>query len=78
MYQPPEDYAREAVLAKEMGYTAYKMRPALGPDLDVETVRLMREATGPDFGLMVDAHSWWRMGDRSYTPETIADLARAP
>ena len=77
MYQPPEGYAREAVLAKEMGFTAYKMRPALGPDLDVETVRLMREATGPDFGLMVDAHSWWRMGDRSYTPETITDLAKA-
>jgi L-alanine-DL-glutamate epimerase-like enolase superfamily enzyme len=77
MYQSPEGYAREAALAKEMGYRAYKMRPALGPDLDLETVRLMREATGPDFGLMVDAHSWWRMGDRSYSPETVAQLARA-
>ena len=37
----------------------------------------MRAATGPDFGLMIDAHSWWRMGDRSYTPETVAGLARA-
>ena len=77
MYQPPEEYAREAALAKEMGYTAYKMRPALGPDLDIETVRQMRAATGPDFGLMVDAHSWWRMGDRSYSPQMIAELARA-
>jgi len=24
---------------------------------------------------MVDAHTWWRMGDRSYTPETVAELA---
>lgn len=77
MYQPPEEYAREAALAKEMGFTAYKMRPALGPDLDLETVRQMRAATGPDFGLMVDAHSWWRMGDRSYTPAMINELARA-
>lgn len=77
MYQPPEEYAREAALARELGYRAYKMRPALGPDLDLETVRQMRAATGPDFGLMVDAHSWWRMGDRSYSPETIADLARS-
>ena len=42
------------------------MRPALGPAQDLETVRLMRDAVGPDFDLMVDAHSWWRMGDRSY------------
>ncbi|MBM3785800.1 MAG: mandelate racemase/muconate lactonizing enzyme family protein [Acidobacteria bacterium] len=76
MYQPPEEYAREAALAKEMGFRAYKMRPALGPELDLETVRQMRAATGPDFGLMVDAHSWWRMGDRSYSAETVETLAR--
>jgi L-alanine-DL-glutamate epimerase-like enolase superfamily enzyme len=28
-------------------------------------------------GLMIDAHSWWRMGDRNYSPETVAGLARA-
>jgi L-alanine-DL-glutamate epimerase-like enolase superfamily enzyme len=37
----------------------------------------MRAATGPDFGLMVDAHSWWRMGDRSYSHDTVTRLARA-
>ena len=26
---------------------------------------------------MVDAHTWWRMGDRSYSLETIEQLARA-
>jgi L-alanine-DL-glutamate epimerase-like enolase superfamily enzyme len=36
----------------------------------------MRSATGPKFGLMIDAHSWWRMGDRSYDFDTIAGLAR--
>ena len=75
MYMPPEGYAREAAQAEEMGYSAYKMRPALGPELDLKTVRLMREATGPAFDLMVDAHTWWRMGDRSYSPETIERLA---
>jgi L-alanine-DL-glutamate epimerase-like enolase superfamily enzyme len=53
------------------------MRPALGPEQDVETVRLMREAVGPDFDLMVDAHTWWRMGDRSYTPDMVEQLAGA-
>jgi len=75
MYMDAAGYAREAVQAKELGFAAYKMRPAAGPDGDVETVAAMRKASGPDFGLMVDAHTWWRMGDRSYSPETVQKLA---
>lgn len=76
MYMPPEGYAAEAAYIAELGFPAYKMRPALGPGKDLETVRLMREATGPDFDLMVDAHAWWRMGDLSYSFETVEELAR--
>jgi L-alanine-DL-glutamate epimerase-like enolase superfamily enzyme len=75
MYQSPEAYAAEAAGVREMGFGAYKMRPGMGPDQDVETVRRMREACGPDFDLMIDAHTWWRMGDKSYSPETIARVA---
>jgi L-alanine-DL-glutamate epimerase-like enolase superfamily enzyme len=77
MYMSPQRFAEEAAAIAEMGFTAYKMRPALGPEQDLETVRLMRQAVGPNVGLMVDAHSWWRMGDRSYSRETVADLAKA-
>lgn len=76
MYMAPEKYAAEAAAVKAMGFPAYKMRPALGPDEDTRTVKLMREATGPDFGLMIDAHSWWRMGDRNYSLETVMRLTR--
>ena len=76
MYMPPEAFAAEAAAVAELGFRAYKMRPALGPEQDLETVRLMRKAVGPDFDLMVDAHTWWRMGDRNYTPDTIEQLAR--
>ena len=76
MYQPPENYAAEAAAVKAMGFPAYKYRPALGPEEDLRTVRLMREATGPTFGIMIDAHSWWRMGDKSYSFEQIAALAK--
>ncbi len=76
MYMPPQAYAAEAAAVAALGFKAYKMRPALGPDQDLEAVRLMREAVGPDFDLMVDAHTWWRMGERSYSPETIEQLAR--
>jgi L-alanine-DL-glutamate epimerase-like enolase superfamily enzyme len=36
----------------------------------------MRKAVGPDVDLMVDAHTWWRMGDRSYNAETVDQVAR--
>jgi L-alanine-DL-glutamate epimerase-like enolase superfamily enzyme len=77
MYMPPDAFAAEAAAIAEMGFGAYKMRPALGPEQDLETVRLMRQAVGPDFDLMVDAHTWWRMGDRSYSSDTVEQLAGA-
>ena len=43
----------------------------------MEAVRLMRKAVGPDFDLMVDAHTWWRMGDHSYSLATVEQLARS-
>jgi L-alanine-DL-glutamate epimerase-like enolase superfamily enzyme len=76
MYMSPEGYAREAEIIAEMGFSAYKMRPALGPEQDLKTVELMRQTVGPNVGLMIDAHSWWRMGDKSYSAETVTDLSR--
>jgi L-alanine-DL-glutamate epimerase-like enolase superfamily enzyme len=77
MYMAPEQYAEEAAAIAGLGFSAYKMRPGRGPEQDLETVRLMRKAVGPDFDLMVDAHTWWRMGDRSYSAETVDQLAKS-
>lgn len=77
MYMSPEGYAKEAAIIAKMGFGAYKMRPALGPDEDLKTVEMMRQAVGPDVGLMIDSHSWWRMGDKSYSVETVTQLASA-
>ncbi len=76
MYMSPQGYAEEAAGIAAMGFSAYKMRPGLGPEKDLETVRLMRQAVGPGVGLMVDAHTWWRMGDSSYNFDTVAQLSR--
>jgi L-alanine-DL-glutamate epimerase-like enolase superfamily enzyme len=77
MYMPPEGYAAEAAAIADLGFRAYKMRPALGPEEDLRTVKLMREAVGGVFDLMVDAHAWWRMGDKSYSFDTVERLAEA-
>ncbi len=77
MYMSPESYAAEAAAISGLGFRAYKMRPALGPARDVEAVARMRQAVGPDFDLMVDAHTWWRMGDQSYSLETVEQLAHS-
>jgi L-alanine-DL-glutamate epimerase-like enolase superfamily enzyme len=75
MYMPPEKYAEEAAAIAALGFRAYKMRPALGPEEDLRTVKLMREATGGSFDLMIDAHTWWRMGDKSYSTATVERMA---
>ncbi len=76
MYMSPEAYAEEAAAIAGMGFKGYKMRPAGGPEADLKTMELMRKAVGPDTALMVDAHTWWRMGDKNYSPETITALAK--
>ncbi len=77
MYMPPEKYAEEAAAIQATGFLAYKMRPGLGTEADLKTVQLMRKATGPEFELMIDAHTWWRMGDKNYSEIEIRDLAHA-
>ena len=77
MYMSPEKYAEEAAAIQAMGFSAYKMRPGIGPDDDLKTIELMRKATGPNFELMIDAHTWWRMGDKNYPEEVVYELAEA-
>jgi L-alanine-DL-glutamate epimerase-like enolase superfamily enzyme len=77
MYMEPEAYADEAAAVAALGFRAYKMRPGRGPEDDLKTVELMRQAVGAGVDLMVDAHTWWRMGDRSYSPATVEELAKS-
>lgn len=76
MYMSPEKYAEEAAAIAGMGFPAYKMRPGIGPVKDLEAVASVRQAVGPHVGIMIDAHTWWRMGDRSYSLESVRQLNR--
>lgn len=75
MYQSPEKYAEEAAGIVDRGFRGYKMRPGIGPAEDVRAAKLVRAAIGVGVDLMIDAHTWWRMGDRSYSAETVASVA---
>jgi len=47
---------KEAKLYVEMGYKAVKMKVGLGIEQDIEHVRIIRQAIGPDIKLMMDAN----------------------
>lgn len=74
MYMPADEYAAEAEAVKQLGFPAYKLRPAAGPEGDLQIAQAVRASTSDDFGIMLDCHGWWRMGDRSYSPQTIKQL----
>lgn len=74
MYMPPEGYADQAAAIRDRGFKGYKYRPGLGYEDDLRTIRLVREAVGDDVEIMVDAHTWWKMGDASYSFDQLVDL----
>jgi len=47
---------KEAKCYADMGYKAMKMKVGLGVKEDIELVKLVREAIGPDVNLMIDAN----------------------
>lgn len=74
MYMPPEGYAEEAAGLAEYGFSGYKYRPGLGVKEDLQTIQLIREEVGETMDIMVDAHTWWKMGDKSYSFDQIQEL----
>lgn len=76
MYMPPEGYAEQAAAIQERGFAGYKYRPGLGYDDDLRTIESIREAVGDDMEIMIDAHTWWKMGDSSYSFSDLVDLVR--
>ncbi len=60
----PDDIARIAVEKKQQGFLRLQIKVGGCPvELDVETVRKVREATGPEIRLAVDANRGWTTRD---------------
>ncbi len=50
----PDDYARQALEVKSLGWHAYKLHPPGKIDFDLQAYRACRDAVGPAFKLMAD------------------------
>lgn len=62
-FQPPAELANEARGLVERGYRALKLRVGDTWQADVERVRAVREAVGPEIDLLVDANTNYRVQD---------------
>ncbi|MCF8096026.1 MAG: hypothetical protein K9J79_11775 [Desulfobacteraceae bacterium] len=54
--KPPEEAAADAVALKERGFTHCKLKVGLDPKRDIEAVKAVREAVGPEMFISVDAN----------------------
>lgn len=55
----PEKMARDALRFKTQGFTVIKVKLGGGPATDVERIKAIRQAVGPDLPLRIDANQGW-------------------
>jgi len=72
MYMEAEEYAEQAALIEEAGFTGYKYRPGIGPEADRRTIDLVTDAVD-DTAVMLDAHTWWKLRD-PYGDNAVHDI----
>lgn len=77
-YGAPEETVRHAVDAVTQGFRALKVRVGLTPAArDIERVRAVREAVGPDVSLAVDANMAWSAREAVRRIERLAPFGLA-
>jgi len=63
--------AREAEEYAKLGFKAMKMKVGLGINTDIDYVRKVREAIGPEIGLMVDANHAYNLREAALLSKAI-------
>lgn len=66
-----EKLAREAEEYAKLGYSAMKMKVGLGIQEDIEYVRMVRKAIGPDIALMIDANHAYSLREAAQLSQAI-------
>jgi L-alanine-DL-glutamate epimerase-like enolase superfamily enzyme len=61
--ETPEQMAQKAVFFKEKGFRIIKIKVGKNPTDDVERIRQMRAAVGPDVQFRIDANQGWSFDD---------------
>jgi len=62
-YQPPDELIEEARASTEKGYKALKLRVGDTPARDIERMRAIREAFGPQLDILTDANIGYSVAD---------------
>lgn len=71
----PDDMARIAIEKKQQGFPRLQVKVGGRPvEIDIETVRKVWEATGPDISLAVDANRGWTTRDALRFTRECADI----
>lgn len=70
----PEEMRRDALAAIGQGFHALKLKVGIDSDLDIERVRTIREAAGPDIKLRLDANQGWTPEEAIRTIRRFEDL----
>lgn len=68
----PVKMAADAVKIKEAGYPAIKIKLGKDGHTDIERIRMIREAVGPDIPLRVDANQGWSVAEAISTLQGIS------
>lgn len=63
----PERMAREAEAQVELGYTAIKMKVGVDVHSDVQRVKAVRHAVGPNIPIRIDVNQGWRNAANTVT-----------
>jgi len=56
----PKEMAKDAVKAVRRGFKALKIKVGINPSEDVERVKRIREAVGPEIQIRIDANQGWK------------------
>ena len=70
----PEKMAADALHIKEQGYQAIKVKLGKDGQTDVERIRAIRAAVGPDIALRIDANQGWKVKEAIETLNALKEF----
>ncbi len=56
----PEEMAKDSRIAVERGFRILKLKVGLNPELDIQRIKAVKDATSPDIVLRLDANQGWK------------------